>query len=254
MLGLTKVDQNWRWVAYGKNPSARDYFNIGRNFPMADSFSCWIEKGYPAFAERNKSVQELYSWRFWARGSLKNELICGLLRDSNDFLGRPYPLLIIGSGSLPSWDEHWDCLPSACEKTWNQIEYISTLKFNNLQDMADEIQRIRPPEPDWSDCPTAIGCQADPDTISLSSGETNTTSGSDRPMNDEGVLFLDIANNSDIFKVICVMNQELKLNLPSTPNTVFIGGTSNHTFLVLFTRPMKPADFTALWSAASGNY
>ena len=84
------------------------------------------------------------------KGPRKGFLACGLLRDSSDSLGRPYPLLIIGSGSLQGWEERWDLLPLACERSWEQMESIATGTFLDFEHLQEEVRRIEPPRPQWS--------------------------------------------------------------------------------------------------------
>ncbi|MRR35726.1 type VI secretion system-associated protein TagF, partial [bacterium] len=126
MLGLTLSLQQWSWCAYGKHPVAKDFIRLGRVFPLAASMAEWVEKGYSAAKGALKTERQPRFWRFWARGSVNGELVCGFLRDSSDSIGREYPFLVLGSGPISSWEEHWDLLPCACEQTWNRIEYLCT--------------------------------------------------------------------------------------------------------------------------------
>ena len=64
------------------------------------------------------------SWRFWAKGANKKALVCGVARDSSDSVGRPYPLLVVGTGPLADWEDEWELLPAACENTWNQMDVM----------------------------------------------------------------------------------------------------------------------------------
>jgi len=61
-------------------------------------------------------------------------LVCGVVRDSVDRLGRPYPLLVLGTGSLREWESHWDLLPYACLPVWQRIEYLgaSSLRWRRV--------------------------------------------------------------------------------------------------------------------------
>jgi len=254
MLGLTKSDQNWRWAACGKHPSVKDFFSIGLEFQLAANFSDWIKRGYPALAERRASVQGLCSWRFWARGAQKNDLVCGLLRDSYDSLGRPYPLLIIGTGPLPSWEDQWDILPLVCEKTWRQTEYFSTNKFGDLKTLENEILKTRPPFPEWpepqniSDKLAELTTMPETSTPILSQLNNQTVNES---LNDVGNIVIDSEGAYDSFTLILYINSILKNRLQASPNAIFIGGTFDKSYLVFFRRPMKSADFMTLWSPHS---
>jgi type VI secretion system protein VasJ len=254
MLGITRADQDWRWVAYGKHPSVKDFFSIGLDFQLAAIFSDWIKMGYPALAERRKSIQGLCSWRFWARGAQKNDLICGLLRDSYDSLGRPYPLLIIGTGPLPSWEDHWDILPSVCEKTWQQIEYFSTHKFNDLKKIENDMLKIRPPFPAWSDFQNTGSSLCELSAVpeeSVPMLKQLNTQAVNEACNDTGSIVISTEGPYDSFTITLYINHVLRNQLQAAPNAIFIGGTFNESQLVFFRRPMKPIDFMSLWSSHS---
>ncbi len=145
MLGPIGSTLHWRWAAYGKHPVASDFFRLGEEFSLGKGFSEWVGNGYKVLTSRGRADQGLYFWRFWARGAQKGTLACGVLRDSSDRVGRPFPLLIMGMGPLKGWEEAWDLLPFACETTWNQIEYLSALVVNDFKKLENEYGQIRPP-------------------------------------------------------------------------------------------------------------
>ena len=249
-------DSNWLWAAHGKHPSAKDFFSIGRKFPLLSDFSEWIKRGYPPLAERGKQAVRGYSWRFWARGGVKGELVCGLLRDSHDCFGRPYPLLIMGTGLLPCWEEHWELLPEVCERLWCRIEFVSSRGFGVLGELEKELEKIRPPDPVWS----GFG--------SIPSGTTAGESGSSlapqireryaqeaRHACDKEMGCISFGNDdaNDIHSLIMHLNSVLKTNFVKAPNTLFIGGTNNETALFFFRRPMRPDDLLTLWGVQPGN-
>ena len=256
MLELMSPDTQWLWAAHGKHPSAKDFFSIGRQFPLASDFSEWIKKGYPPLAERGKQAVGGYSWRFWARGRGKDELACGLLRDCNDSIGRPYPLLIIGTGALPSWEEHWEMLPLVCERVWCRIELVSARGFCELRGLEEEIERTRPPDPSWSD-PGAIpdGSKIDAATSRISPPALEMLSEKARTLSVKEMGSITLGNDGSYDSHLHVMhlNSVLKSNLDKAPNTLFIGGTNNESSLVFFRRPMRPVDFLTLWGIHSGN-
>ena len=99
MLG-TDITTTWHWSAFGKHPAAADYFRLGYSSPFVDGLTKWVESGYRLLAERSDTPPPFCSWRFWARGFGRESLVLGVVRVSSDSLGRPYPLLIMGSGPL----------------------------------------------------------------------------------------------------------------------------------------------------------
>jgi len=137
----------------GKHPAARDFMEAGQGFPLFDALSQWMEKGYEERLRGNRATS-LHSWRFWARGGRKNSVVCGLLKDSCDTIGRLYPLLVMGTGELEEWEEHWDLLPLACENTWSQMESFSTRMYKTFQELQQDLYRTRVPAPRWDDFST----------------------------------------------------------------------------------------------------
>ena len=256
MLGLRRPEQRWLWAARGKHPSASDYFSIGRDFPTAVEFSEWIKKGYSVLAEREHPARTLRSWRFWTRSNQKNDFVCGLLRDCHDSIGRPYPLLFIGSGPLPFWEKSWETLPSACEKTWRQLEFLSTQKFGDLRILETEMLKTRPPypEPAGFHCPggnlsevTTLARENGPILDRLKKQVIGELPG------DEGKVSIVAERTCDSFTMIMYISHVLKEQLPTAPNAVFIGGTFDESRLVYFRRPMRITDFKTLWLSGSDN-
>ncbi len=246
----------WLWAAHGKHPSIKDYFHIGGHFPLAFDFSEWIKKGYPQLPERGKEAVKGCSWRFWARGKEKDELACGLLRDSHDCFARPYPLLVIGTGPLVSWEEHWEMLPSVCERVWCRIELVSARGFRALGGFEEEIGKTRPPDPSWIDPGSIAGTKGETPTslISPSTLERFAEEARNLSVNEMGSIALGSDGSYDSHLLIMHLNSVLKSSFGKAPNTIFIGGTNNESSLIFFRRPMKPADFLTLWGINTGNY
>ena len=46
------MNHSWQWGAYGKHPVAKDYFKLGKEFPLGKGFSDWVEKGYQIITSR----------------------------------------------------------------------------------------------------------------------------------------------------------------------------------------------------------
>ncbi len=249
MLGLIKSERNWQWAAYGKHPSVRDYFRVGRHFPSVNSFSEWIEKGYDMAASK-KNIHEICSWRFWARESRKQNIVCGLLRDSNDSIGRPFPLMIIGTGPLKGWEEQWDLLPLACEKTWDQIEYLSTHIFDDFKKLGIELQNIKPPRSEWSELAARRG-----NFIEFKS----TQGGYSIDLKNLGRQALSLSEKAESFvylnqaqtSLISLWHFLFKTHVKTLPNSIFMGGTLEKAYMAFFKRPLILNDFIQLWTISS---
>lgn len=232
-----KTNSSWQWSAFGKHPVAKDFFRLGQDNPLLKGFSDWVEKGYQVFISKNPTPQNLHAWRFWARGTQKENVACGVVRDSSDQVGRPYPLLIIGTGMLQGWEEHWHLMPFACERTWDQIEYLSAFMANDLKKMEQEVQHIRPPLPGWSDFEiTGKDLKEWDEQVSFSLGD------------GEVLLDLKTTPNYDPLIQATYYLSLIRNRVKTAPNVVFMGGTLNRTCLTFFRRPLQTSDFVQLWS------
>jgi len=140
----------WSFAAVGKHPAARDYFRLGNRSALSDGFADWVAGGYASFsAAGGKESPSPRSFRFWARGAGPGALACGVLRDSSDAVGRPFPLLILGCGAVEGWEKRWDALPQACEGAWGQMEALANRSLRDLKRFEEDLAWIRPPQPDW---------------------------------------------------------------------------------------------------------
>lgn len=256
MLGNIKSVQNWSWSAYGKHPAAKDYFSIGQESPIGKSFANWVDSGYRELGEIKRSVTDQAAWRFWARGAGKENIVCGVVRDSCDSVGRHYPLLIIGTGSLNDWENRWDLLPLACDKSWGQIEYASARMVHDIQALGTEIRNIRPPSPEWAEFEsgrkalietmTVTGREHTPYDLDSLKKKASGLSGK-----QSGFISLDHKSFQDQFALISCWHMLLKTHRKSVPNAVFLGGTFGQSFMAFFNRSLQTADFMHLWSLTS---
>jgi type VI secretion system protein VasJ len=250
VLGLTRPRCSWQWAAVGKHPSAKDYISIGQLFPLAASFSNWMHKGYPEQKNRCSPVSGHCCWRFWARGGEKNQIVCGLLRDSSDSIGRPYPLLIIGTGPLPDWVLNWELLPCACEETWLQMEKFSTQTTRDVTNLEQVLTTLRPPAGEWN------VFQESSARLSGSGEQQSSLPDADRLISqvrvmaekDMGKIILTSINDCDKADVVLLLCRILKGHMNAAPRIVFVGGTFDTTGLVFFRRSLNVTDFTMLWS------
>lgn len=256
MLGLIKSVPGWSWSAYGKHPAAKDYFSIGQESPIAKSFANWVEAGYTELTAKNKPGNNPVAWRFWARGAGKENIVCGVLRDSSDSIGRHYPLLIMGTGALKDWENRWDLLPLACDQPWGQIEYVSTRMVNDLQALGTEIRNIRQPYDQWAEFSSLSERLLE--SLSLSGKEHAPcdldglkSRAAGLSGKQEGFISLDHKSYEDQFALISCWHQLLKVNSKNAPNAVFIGGTFGQSFMAFFNRSLQTADFIHLWSLTS---
>jgi len=242
--------QPWNWGAYGKHPVGRDYFRVGPDDPFLQAFSDWVEGGYRKLNPERGSNTLFCSWRFWARGPKKGSLVCGVGRDSSDSIGRPYPFLILGTGTLKGWEDNWDLLPDVCVGTWTQMEYMSAKRFSDFEQFESEVRHIKPPEAEWSKLKSKEEGKA-------GASSQNSLSLNDRDVEEmitslsqDKALFipLDSGPSGDPHFLAGLWHSLLKSRINDIPSTVFMGGSSEGTFLAVFKRALAPADFVRLWS------
>ena len=240
MLELRKGRQ-WRWAASGKHPVARDYVSIGRQFPLAAGFSDWVAKSYPLLRRQTPTP---CCWRFWARGTAGDEIACGLLRESSDRIGRPFPFLVMGSGPLPGWAEHWDRLTLVCADLWGEMEKLSVKPLRALPDLEEALHGLRAPLPEWGGAPAGITDlpptdAADYDRCRGQLGEL--------AQKDAGFVVLDRFEQERDGELVFI-GDALKRHGKGAPSSMFLGGTPDSAFLAFFRRPLSVADFSTLWS------
>jgi type VI secretion system protein VasJ len=256
MPGMMRSKNSWNWGAYGKHPVGKDYFRAGPEDPFLHAFSDWIENGFRKLNPEKNANPLICSWRFWARGYKKGSIACGVVRDSSDSIGRPYPLLIMGTGPLKGWENHWDLLPLAFEKTWVQIEHLATGRFVDFKQMEDEVRSIKPPGFDWK----VLEHQREfPEEIEPSS---NGRSRWDLPELEKRIIslrekpetFIPLRGGrpDDHFDFVSLLHFLVKKNhTGAVPNSIFMGGVPDNTYLAVFMRPLAPTDFVRLWSVCA---
>ncbi len=249
-----KTNLSWQWSIYGKHPIAPDFFKLGEETPLFKLFSDWMEKGYQMYLQKGAPTRNLYSWRFWARGSQKEHLVCGVIKDSSDRLGRCFPLLILGAGVLPGWEEHWELLPLACENAWSQIEYFSTFSGSDLKKLGEELRHLRIPHSEWGELAkrgrdlTDHWMNSNHLNFDLKEMEENVLRTS-----DQNRVFLRLITRSSIdqWAQVGFYHLLIKKKINRIPNAIFMGGSGETLFISLFRRPLQVTDFVQLWTIST---
>jgi type VI secretion system protein VasJ len=245
MLEKIRSQRRWQWVAYGKHPAAKDCIKLGQDFPLLNSFTNWIENGYQVLACRSNPAKARCSWRFWAREARKENLVCGVARDSNDSLGRPYPLVIMGTGPLKDWVSQWDLVPLACESVWGQMEYLSTKTFSDLRELVEGVQSIVPPAPEWLELARKREGFEELGSIGLSEPAGGISSLADRM---EYSISLAEAPDRDPFELIGLYHSFVRARREAAPSATFMAVPAGRAYVAFFKRPLAPTDFIYLWS------
>lgn len=259
MLGPLISRKHWQWAAHGKHPSARDYFTVGQDFPLMKGVASLIDNAYGLLGKKMETGGCSVSWRFWGKGSKEGTLLCGIVRDNSDALGRPYPLLAAGSGPLDGWEKHWDLLPFACEQTWARMEYISAQSFEDVKKLEDALAGIKPPVPEWSDFESMKERLLQSSAAAHSTGATGPVDlmaslherAASMTERQENLVLLDEEQCRDQFTLLVCWHALFKIHNRGVPNFCFMGGALDKSFLIFVRRPLTSADFVKMWSVSS---
>jgi type VI secretion system protein VasJ len=235
---------------------AKDFFSLGQDQPIFRAFSVWVEKGYQILSSKRNPQVSSCSWRFWAKGSKKHALVCGLLKDSCDLIGRRYPLLVMGTGSLEGWEDHWDLLPLSCERSWSQIEYLSAKKHKKFEHLENDLRLSRPPNSRWNELAALRNAPKDSGPIERARSLNANFVGIEsevRKMAKENEILVPLKDGTtqDLFGMINLSHHLLRSHLSAIPNAVFMGGGPDANYLVAFIKALGPNDFIRLWSVCS---
>lgn len=223
----------WQWIACGKHPAARDYIRLGTQFPLGGTLFGWIEQGYEKIS-RDPPRQGSVLWRFWIRGTVRDQIASGLLCQSSDAIGRPYPLLLMGCGIDSGWEKSWENLPLDYEAIWHELAALVSADYRSVSELSAALGRLKKP----------VGIQHD-DTlppllpVRAVEGDSDT----------EFALYSLEAPNGSMSATAAAMRLSLimKKRLGSPPVAMFIGGGET-AFMAAMRRPLKPQDFATLWN------
>ncbi len=210
---------------------------------MINGFAEWVGSGYRALeVAARPAMSALLSYRFFARGPGRDMLACGVLRDSSDALGRPYPLLLMGCGPLKGWEDSWDLLPLACEKTWEQMEYASAAAHGDVARFDAQVRGTRAPDGDWGGLSARRGAPGGPEAeiVERVSGQ---------PGLPDFILPLGDGGSGDVGIAASLGFSRCRSRGQAAPNAVFLGGTFERTRLAVYNRSLTASDFAALWGA-----
>ncbi|MGB4220849.1 MAG: type VI secretion system protein TssA [Smithellaceae bacterium] len=255
---MNTMDDNWSYALIGKHPVARDYIEIGEKIPVLEELSGILDAAYARISSGPELKGEFTSWRFWFGGSAKDVLVCGIMRESSDAMGRPYPLVIAWSGLLKDWELYWDLLPMACDSIWGRFEYLATHKYDNIKKMQADLAGLRSPTPDWEAHRISrhnlnpIGSALDPyaSFLDFPQLKKQAESLSERR---ECFVSLDRGPCKDKILQVSLWHHLFKTSFKTQPRALFLGGNLEKAFLAAFHRELKTEDLVQLWSVSSAS-
>jgi type VI secretion system protein VasJ len=241
MLARLIGGRRWHWTAVGKHPSAKDYIRVGATSPLLEAVAQWSDSGYRAL-NIGKTDQTVYhSWRFWLKGLKKGTLVCGLGRDSSDSIGRPYPLVIMGEGTLAGWEKQWSMLPVRLEATWNRMEFVASHRFEDALAMEAEVKQLKGPDANAGlvkkPAPALEGPGLDLDTCRQALAKDGI-----------GMMTLNQTDSAQSEQLMQYCHRIMEGCCTEIPRGVFMGGTPRQTYLTIIQHPLGVEDFVRLWS------
>jgi len=248
MLGSLIGRSRWRWTIWGKHPSAGDYLNRGLSTRVEQAISSWIRKGYNRLNSEENDTQRPCVWRFWTQATGNHTIACGIISNSADHLGRPYPLLIMGTGKLKGWEQHWEYLPVGLGSIWRQMEQLSTYRAEQFCELERALDRFQPPAPDWSNIKRdrrVIGNRVEPLLPETKRLHRDQILQKDRESGDSCQI---VPLTSDPIDAAMEWNRREKTKHARAPSSLFLGGPVDIPHLVVFTRALAPSDFICLWT------
>jgi type VI secretion system protein VasJ len=248
------TENEWNWFASGKHSVARDYIRIGRADSVVNAITQWMDGGYRGSRPNHERHSDRHSWRFWIKGAKRHVIVCGVVKDSSDSIGRTYPFVLMGNGPVDQWTLFWDLLPLALENTWNRIEHISVQRFIDVQQVEEGIRILPLPLNDWRALHQRRLKRLKTAADSLT-WDTNTCHWREVLKRETGRSRITVPLKETVIENqeahVLSLLQQMKGLKQSIPTAVFIGGLPDVPQIVIFNRPLMQADFIHLWAEAA---
>lgn len=246
MLGLIRQEKpvkSWQWDLAGKHPAARDFFALGPRSLVAEAFTDWIHRGAESVVAVSKeTLVRSCSWRFWARTPQTGIVACGVIKNSCDSAGRPFPLLVMGSGMLDKWEKNWDLLPFACEGIWRQMEELASKNYASFELFQEDVRLLHPPQNCWKELQQEKSALA----TTMTSEEDDGLAALQQ-VNQELFLPFQYTGSYDFFTMISKIHSQLKMQEGAPPHSLFMGGLIDNPGMAFFKRPLSGQDFERMW-------
>lgn len=245
MLGSLVGRKRWQWTLWGKHPAVGDFISHGLAAPVEQAIAAWIENGYARLTDEKILALQPRAWRFWTQSAGNHQIACGIISNSGDRLGRPFPLLIMGTGKLTEWERHWEYLPIGLEHMWRRMEALTASRADRYTALKQALDKIQPPDLNWSELLKKYDPTALPETDRLFLNEIGQTG--DSTANGHQVVALGEDSVADAVR----WHQKIKTRNSNIPTALFMGGALESPHMVVFRRALSPADFHYLWTIGS---
>ncbi|MCP4672241.1 MAG: DUF2094 domain-containing protein [Desulfobacula sp.] len=246
MLGINTNSKEWQWSVYGKHPSFNDFLDYQTDNTLLHDLAMWVESGSKLLKKKNNLI---YSYRFWVRGIKKNDLICGIIKNSSDSIGRHYPLFITGHGTILGWAKDWDIVFMVFDSILRIFENLSAKRFNNFNDFKLNLYNTRFNSLQWENVKSIMTNSHKLDTLDILPGyyEINQIKNSNKPAKAEINIPINKNNPPGFLDTETgLLKKMFKKSVP-VPDCVFIGGQPEQPVLKIFNRPLVPNDLMNLF-------
>jgi len=246
MLGIDKKNREWKWSVYGKHPSFNDYLDYQTNGTLLHELSMWVENGSKLIDVKDNIV---YSYRFWIKGIKKNDLICGIIKNSSDSIGRHYPLFITGHGTIQGWEKDWDIVFQVFDSILRIFETLSAKRFKSFNDFELSLLNTRFNPLQWENTKSIMANLCEFETLEILPGyyEINHVKNTNRPVKTEINIPINRINQPKSLETETgLLSRMFKKKVP-VPDCVFIGGLPEQPVLKIYNRPLVPNDLVALF-------
>ena len=179
-------------------------------------FSRLVEKG---FMKTASSGRKYVSYRYFLKGEKKGMISCGIFKDSQDAIGREYPLIVAGYGTLAGCEDKWEALPEAMASVCSEAEYISSRRLTSLDE--------------FKTCLLRLGAPLVIDGIGSAGKPVNRTN-----ISENGLIPLVPADEDRMAEQVSGYMEWMKKSDSAFPEAVFIGGTQEKSYLCVFRKPL----------------
>ena len=234
MLEIANTNYHFKISAFGKHPAFDDFFTIQVESAMTRALVAWIEKAADQQTRAHKK-NTAGSYRFWTKGIKNYDLIIGVIRDSSDRMGRPFPLLITADVAIKNWQKTWHDIFTAFEPVFRTFEKSATGRYDDFKSFETSLQKINgqdvhPPGKTVDELPNSILAFYKKDA-------------------EKNQLCLPVSKLLATFKNTGIKPETwgfLKKN-PQIPGAVFLGGVPDMPMIHMFNRPLRAQDFNRLF-------
>jgi type VI secretion system protein VasJ len=161
-------------------------------------------------------------------------------------------MMIIGEGALDQWEKFWHLMLIGLGPTWETLEYASTRRLRSLDQLENEINHLETPRKQWRQTKQMNHKELGDDLLQWKNSKIILSGVREkvRALETDGRLLIPLDDQGavDPFQLAVAWHLALKDCRSPVPNTVFMGGSPEKTFLALYCRPLSPDDFSVLWS------